>query len=473
MLFNTLQFWVFFLLVYILYLYLPHRWQNRWLLLASYFFYGAWDWRFLSLLLTSTLVDYFCGWKIYHVRKHPLKKRFLLLSLFVNLSILGFFKYFHFFMESVQNLLRIIGLPASPFTLKIILPIGISFYTFQTLSYTLDIYYGKLKPIRNFLDFALFVAFFPQLVAGPIERAHHLIPQITSPRKVTPKMVNEGAFLILWGLFKKVVVADNLAKIVDTVFGNSSLFTGGEVLMSLYAFAMQVYCDFSGYSDIARGLGRCMGFDIMLNFNLPYFSTSLRELWRRWHISLSTWLRDYLYIPLGGNRRGKGRTCLNLIITMVLGGLWHGAAWNFVLWGFYHGILLAIHRLLYLSRRKLNLGKWLGEKPYFLIRVLFTFHLVCLGYLMFRANSLSQIGILLKSLFFHFTLTPLSVEWGMKILFFSGTVWIIQIIQFWKKDIFAHLKLKPLPQVFLYVYLTLWVIIFGVTGGQEFIYFQF
>ncbi|MFC1453529.1 MBOAT family O-acyltransferase, partial [Verrucomicrobiota bacterium] len=349
MLFNTVQFFVFFAVVLALYAALGHRWQNRLLLAASYVFYGSWDWRFLCLIFASTVLDYFCGIAIHGSRGGLKRKLFLAFSVAGNLSLLGVFKYFDFFAYNLQRLLTLCGLDIDMPYLRVVLPVGISFYTFQTMSYTIDIYRGRLEPTRRFPDFALFVAFFPQLVAGPIERASRLLPQILNARKLTAARFYEGGYLILWGLFKKVFVADNLATIVDPVFALDGSPGGGQVLVALYAFAFQIYCDFSGYSDIARGVGKCLGFDIMLNFRLPYFARNPRDFWQRWHISLSSWLRDYLYIPLGGNRRGSARTYANLAIVMLLGGLWHGAAGTFILWGGYHGFLLIAHR--WLSQR--------------------------------------------------------------------------------------------------------------------------
>jgi len=335
--FNSLQFFLFFAVVYSLYLAFNHKWQNRMLLVASYVFYGTWDWRFLSLIVISTIIDYYCGIKIDEITDAKKRKQFLAISIVANLSMLGFFKYFNFFAENLQALCCFFGFQVQPHFLNIILPVGISFYTFQTMSYTIDIYKGQLKPTRKFFDFALFVSFFPQLVAGPIERASHLLPQILSKRKVTIDKFCEGCYLIFWGLFLKVFVADNLARLVDPIFASDPPYNGVKVLLGLYAFAFQIFGDFAGYSNIARGLGKCMGFDIMVNFNLPYFVTNPSDFWRRWHISLSTWLRDYLYIPLGGNKKGTLFTYRNLAITMFLGGLWHGAAWTFIIWGAYRG----------------------------------------------------------------------------------------------------------------------------------------
>ncbi|MBE9529897.1 MAG: MBOAT family protein, partial [Proteobacteria bacterium] len=346
MLFNSVQFAIFFAIVYLLYLLLNHKGQNRLLLVASYVFYGCWDWRFLSLIAISTVVDYFCGLKIYESREKQKRKLFLFISVCSNLTILGFFKYFNFFTDNLYALLNGFGFSPDPFFLNIILPVGISFYTFQTISYSIDIYRKELNPTRKFLDFALFVSFFPQLVAGPIERAKNLLPQMLLPRKLTVDKFYEGCYLIFWGLFLKVFIADNLARMVDPVFSSSGPYDGVRVLLALYAFAFQIFGDFAGYSNIARGLAKCMGFDLMVNFNLPYFAVNPKDFWQRWHISLSTWFRDYLYIPLGGNRHGQMNTCRNLAITMLLCGLWHGAAWTFIVWGAYHALLQIIHKLL-------------------------------------------------------------------------------------------------------------------------------
>ena len=317
MLFNSLEFLVFFALVYGLYRVLGHRGQNRMLLLASYVFYGAWDWRFLSLILISTLVDYQAGLKIASSDQRGQKRFWLFCSVATNLSLLGFFKYFNFFAENLAGLFGLFGIQLDPVTLRIVLPVGISFYTFQTMSYTIDIYRGKLAPTRSLPDFALFVAFFPQLVAGPVERARNLLPQILAPRTVTREGFFQGCFLIGWGLFEKVFIADNLARIVDPVFATDGSWGGATILLACYAFAFQIFCDFDGYSNIARGIGKCLGFEIMINFNLPYFAVNPSDFWKRWHISLSSWLRDYLDIPRGGIRSGTWMTYRNLALTML------------------------------------------------------------------------------------------------------------------------------------------------------------
>jgi D-alanyl-lipoteichoic acid acyltransferase DltB (MBOAT superfamily) len=422
MLFNTLEFSIFFLIVYSLYRISPHRVQNILLLIASYYFYGCWDWRFLSLIFVSTVVDYFCGIKMHQANDNAKRKFFLIASVMTNLGILGFFKYFNFFSDSFADLISIFGLQANTRSLNIILPVGISFYTFQTMSYTIDIYRRKMEPTHNFLDFALFVAFFPQLVAGPIERAKNLLPQVMNPRKITFEKFYEGTYLIFWGLFKKVFIADNLAKIADNIFSTTDVQNGFVVALGVLAFAFQIYGDFSGYSDIARGLSKVMGFELMLNFNLPYFAVNPSDFWRRWHISLSTWLKDYLYISLGGNRKGNFNTYRNLMLTMLLGGLWHGAGWTFVLWGIYQGVLLIVHRFFQPYMKKIFQAKNSFLESFGLwTRIVIMFMFANFGWLIFRAQSVEQIKNMFHSLFFNFSLTglPEIEKLGAQILFFS------------------------------------------------------
>ncbi len=471
MLFNSLQFAVFFAIVYSLYLVLNHKHQNRLLLLASYVFYGAWDWRFLSLIFVSTVIDYVCGLKIYSSRDTGRRKRYLFISIFSNLSILGFFKYFDFFAGNFQILAGRFGLPIQPRFLQVILPVGISFYTFQTMSYTIDVYRREMKPTRKFLDFALFVSFFPQLVAGPIERARHLLPQMLKPRQPDLDKFYQGCFLIFWGLFQKIYVADNLARIVDPVFASSAPYNGAGVLLALYAFAFQIFCDFAGYSNIARGLGKCMGFEIMVNFNLPYFAQNPREFWHRWHISLSSWLRDYLYIPLGGSREGSWKTYRNLAVTMLLGGLWHGAAWNFIVWGAYQGLLLIIHRLLSPLLEKLELPSGSLRKKFAgALKIICFFQLTCFGWLIFRARSLTQIVEMSRSLLGNFHLVQ-----GIGLKFIALHIILLLVIQFiqYRKDDLMALYRWPAPLLAGVHALMFYLMVWGGTTGHSFIYFQF
>ena len=476
MVFNSLQFAVFFVIVYALYRCLNHTWQNRMLLAASYVFYGMWNWRFLFLILLSTVLDYACGLLIHDARDARRRKLLLIVSMVGNLTILGVFKYYDFFASSLQDLLAWFGLSVQPIYLKVALPLGVSFYTFQTMSYTIDIYRGQMRPTRRFVDFALFVAFFTQLVQGPIERARGLLPQILSPRALTPKKTAEGCYLIFWGLFQKIVVADNLARIVNSVFAAPPPYDGVAVLLAVYAFTFQIFCDFAGYTNMARGLAKCLGFELTINFNLPYFATNPSEFWRRWHITLSTWLRDYLYIPLGGNRKGAARTYRNLALTMLLGGLWHGAAWTFVLWGAYHGMLLIAHRLLQPALKRIPEPESpLVRKAVFLLRVAFFFHLICIGWLLFRAKSVGQVGQMLTSLCFNLSASgfaaaqPTFVALGFLLWFLL----LIQVFQYRTNDPLFVLKLPAWVRGVVYLILILTMIVAGVQGGQDFIYRQF
>lgn len=390
MLFNStlfLQFFAAFLLLY--YLVRNHlSARNLLILAASYVFYGAWDFRFLGLLLFSSLLDYSVARALKRLADPRRRKTLISLSIAFNLGLLGFFKYFDFFAGSLADLMTLFGVQAQPHTLGILLPVGISFYTFQTMSYTIDVYRRQIEPEENLVKFLAYVSFFPQLVAGPIERAGHLLPQFGRTLQVSLPAIREGIWLGIWGMFKKVVIADNLAPLVEMAYGHPK--PGAPmVILGTIAFALQIYGDFSGYSDIARGLAKILGFELMLNFNRPYFATNLREFWQRWHISLSTWLRDYVYIPLGGNRRGSRRTLINLFLTLLLGGFWHGAKWTFIAWGAWHGCGLIFHRLRNPTNepaRPAALG-WLAT----MIFVLF-------GWLLFRADSLHDVVRLLREL---------------------------------------------------------------------------
>ena len=369
--------------------------------MASYVFYGYWDWRFCSLLLISTVADFFIGRALYQATEPPARKRWLALSMTINLGILAFFKYFNFFADSFQTFISPFGMQLDYLHLNIILPVGISFYTFQTMSYTIDIYRRKLQPTNSFLNFALFVSFFPQLVAGPIERATHLLPQIARLRNPVADQVQQGVALIVLGLFKKVMIGDACGRIVDRVFAQMEYYNSIELLMALVMFSVQIYADFSGYSNIARGVAKLLGVDLMRNFEQPYLSTNITEFWRRWHISLSSWLRDYLYISLGGNRKGTRRTYVNLMITMLLGGLWHGASWNFVIWGGLHGLYLAVHKGM-LGNRRVTMRppiKGVGDAVSHFSKGVATYLLVLLTWLFFRAQSFADVTLFLERVF--------------------------------------------------------------------------
>ena len=379
MLFDSAVYLVFLVVVVFAYWRLRHENQNRFLLAASYFFYGWWDWRFLLVMIASTAMDYWIAGAINRSTIPTKRRSLLVLSLVINFSILGFFKYFNFFVDSAVRFAALLGLHSIPHALfSIILPPAISFYTFQEVAYIVDVYYGRVVAATSFVDYGLFISFFPHLIAGPIQRPSHLLPQVQRPRQVDQQRIYDGVMLILSGLFRKCVIADSCGALANAAFAGrmgSSTIAG---LIGVYAFAWQIYGDFSGYSDIARGSAQVLGFHFMVNFRQPYLATSLQDFWRRWHISLSTWLRDYLYIPLGGSRHGEVATYRNLFTTMLLGGLWHGANWTFVLWGALHGAGLAVERALGLAKTITSVW-W---------RRILVFHFVCFGWILFRASSI-------------------------------------------------------------------------------------
>ncbi|MGE5340929.1 MAG: MBOAT family O-acyltransferase [Candidatus Omnitrophota bacterium] len=482
MVFNSFQFFLFFITLLSLYYWVSYQKQNLLLLTASVVFYAAFDYRFLSLLAISTTVDYTAG-RLIHASTHISKKRFfLLMSLVINLGILCFFKYANFFASSAVDLLSVFGIHASKPFLTLILPLGISFYTFKTMSYTIDVYRGQIEPCKNYLDYALYTSFFPQLPAGPIERAGSLIPQITHPRTITKDKIIQGLWLILWGLFKKLVIADNLAVYVNSIFDASRPVTGVEIILATVAFAFQLYGDFSGYTDISRGIARLLGFETILNFNLPYLSINPVEFWKRWHISLSTWLRDYLFLPIAyAVMRHIKKPFLHLkvenwgyiigiSITMLLGGLWHGANWTFVLWGGYQGLLLAGHHVLTRGKKR---RKRKGHALKITLKTMGMFLLTCLGWLFFRAANLRQVGYFLRQLVVNFKL-PTAVDGSIyPILFYIPLLWIFEL---WIKNsddprtspgwVYG---LGPIAVSLLILAL----ITLSVTGGQGFIYAQF
>jgi alginate O-acetyltransferase complex protein AlgI len=398
MLFNSIEFIIFLAVVYSAYVILEHRAQNRMLLVASYVFYAWWDWRFLGIIAFTTVLDYFVSLKVHSASTEAAKRWFLSISVVCNLALLGVFKYLNFFVGSFVNLAERLGFHVSWQALHIILPIGISFYTFQSIGYSIDVYRGQVSPPRRFLDYALFVAFFPQMVAGPIQRATYFLPQVILPRQVDLDQVCRGAFLILYGLFKKSVIADGLAGSVNNVYNSATGYSSLDVLIATYMFVLQIYCDFSGYTDIARGVAKLMGFNLSKNFMTPFYAASPAEYWTRWHISLSSWVKDYVYLPLALHylRRGEGKLdeYKPHIYSMVLMGLWHGAAWTYVLWGIYHGLMLVAWDALRWPRALKGYTKLL-TKP---VRIAFYFQITALSLLIFRANSVSQIGKLLQAL---------------------------------------------------------------------------
>lgn len=394
MIFSQIEFLAFFVLVFAGNALLPTlRLRHLFLLAASLYFYAYWDWRFCGLLIVSSYGDFLIGKKIVGSASDRQRRFWMWASIVLNLGVLGYFKYANFFIQSAAAVFQSIGW--HPQTLSIILPAGISFFTFQKFSYTIDLYRREIGPCRRFSHFLLFISFFPQLVAGPIVRASEFLPQLVRPQPLTALRCFEGSRLFVFGFFKKVFIADNIASFVDYSFANAPVLSGATLCLAVGAYTLQIYCDFSGYSDMAIAVARTLGYDFKRNFNLPYISTNITEFWRRWHISLSTWLKDYLYIPLGGNRLGKRRTYINLMVTMLLGGLWHGASWTFVFWGGLHGVALAVHKVwqdaigneLPKHNRLLNLVSWFG-----------TLLVVMVGWVFFRSKDFSTAGVILRKM---------------------------------------------------------------------------
>lgn len=489
MLFNSIDFALFFPTVFLLYWVVAKRLKlrNVFLLVASYVFYGWWDWRFLFLIVISSLVDFYVGNKLAKTQANNARKGLLFISLAVNLGMLFYFKYTNFFIETFVDSFRLFGKELEVSTLQIILPVGISFYTFQTLSYTIDIYRKKMQPTKDPIAFFAFVAFFPQLVAGPIERASHLLPQFFSTYKFNYEQVKSGLLLIAFGLFKKMVIADRAALYVNEVYNNPSSYEGVETMIATFLFAFQIYCDFSGYSDIAIGTARTMGFSLMKNFDSPYLSKSITEFWRRWHISLSTWFRDYVYIPLGGSKKGKLKTYSNLFIVFLVSGLWHGAAMTFIIWGAIHGIIIVFEKAILNSKtflfKKLRINTEIFSNKLFFAFTTFVF--VCFAWVFFRANSYADAKMIVEGFFvnnfYKVFGDPLYVI-GLKENEFSflllSIIALVLFERFHRKKSVYRLLLKQ-AFVFrwaIYLIIVLLIAIFGVYGDtavNEFIYFQF
>jgi len=475
MVFNSLPFLVFIGLFFPLYFAVRGRTRLFLCLVASYVFYAWWDWRFLGLILTSTLIDYLIGLRLKTESDSSKRKWLLRLSVIMNLGFLGFFKYFNFFVESFQAMLLSLGLEPDIHTLHIILPVGISFYTFQSMSYTIDVYNKKIPVERDFLRFATFIAFFPQLVAGPIVRARELLPQFGEDIRFEWNRFSFGLAQVLWGFFKKVAVADSLAPFVDQCFSAPESFSAIHLSLGVFFYAFQIYCDFSGYSDIAIGLARIMGFDFPDNFRTPYFSKNFSEFWTRWHITLSSWLRDYLYIPLGGNRHGTFNTYRNLMLTMLLGGLWHGASWVFVFWGFLHGMYLVGQRLFGESYSKLlqtlNVPTFLQNG----INILFVFLLTCVAWVFFRSPDFSTAITILGKIGAMENLAPGSIInkfVATKGIFLIGFLLTAEITNF-RFNWYEKSVHRPVFRLAAFA-LLLWLIaFFGTFGANAFIYFQF
>ncbi|MDB4513389.1 hypothetical protein N9092_03700 [Akkermansiaceae bacterium] len=477
MLFNSIEFAVFFLVVFMGYWTLSvksWRIQNLFLLGASYCFYAAWDWRFLGLIFASSLVDFTLGNLIFKTKSRLRRRLLLFFSIIFNIGLLGFFKYFNFFIDSFCSLSLLIGISPNINSLDIILPVGISFYTFQTLSYTLDIYRKKLEPTTNAIGFFTFVSFFPQLVAGPIERAKSLLPQFLKARQFGYKHAKEGMQLILWGLFKKIVVADNCAIHVNEIFENYSTLDGSVLLLGGVLFAFQIYCDFSGYSDIAVGVAGLLGFSLIRNFEYPYFSRDIAEFWRRWHISLSTWFRDYIFIPLGGSRVSKGLVARNILLTFTISGLWHGANWTFVFWGILNG--LYYFPLIFRKKRRTYTDIVAFERvlpsAIELLLMLRTFLLIVIAWIFFRAQNIGEATSYLLRVFSE-SLFKAPSGYNQILALISFFI-LMEWIQRKKK---SPLELENWPKTLkglAYGAITLLIVFFQVNATDiDFIYFQF
>ncbi|RPI00708.1 MAG: MBOAT family protein [Calditrichaeota bacterium] len=475
MLFNSLQFGFFFIIIVFAFFLLPHRYRWILLLIGSYYFYLCWNWRYIFLILFSTLIDYFASLRMARLEEKSKRRKYLLLSLISNLGLLFIFKYFNFFSESVNEFLLYLNLPYAIPHLNVLLPVGISFYTFQALSYTIDVYRNRIPAERHLGIFSLYIMFFPQLVAGPIERATRLLPQFYEEKHFDEARIISGLRWMLWGMFKKIVIANRLAIYVDAIYSNAEQHTGLTLLIATYLFAFQIYCDFSGYSDIAIGAARVLGFDLMKNFNRPYFSKTIPEFWSRWHISLSTWFRDYLYIPLGGNRKGEKRMLLNLFIVFFISGVWHGANWTFLIWGGLHAVYAVTSKITLPWR-----DRWVQKMhiPQPLIngwRIFVTFQLVCLSWIYFRANSLQSANFILKQI--------ITKPWGELFIpaldqFMYGLIAVVILL-----IVDSSYEFFRLPQRFYrqprylrwaaYSVVIIIMVLIGVFNESQFIYFQF
>lgn len=480
MLFNSLQFAVFFVVVVMVYFAIPHRFRWMMLLAASYYFYMCWKAEYVILIMFSTLVDYFAGLRMSMLSEQKRRRKYLCFSLVCNLGILFFYKYFNFLGQSVTDMLQAFNIYYDTPVFHVLLPVGISFYTFQTLSYTIDVYRGRIPAERHLGIYALYVSFWPQLVAGPIERTSHLLPQLRQRYAFDYDRVTGGLRLMLWGLFKKVVIADQLAVYVNKVYNHVGDYQGVPLLVATFFFAIQIYCDFSGYTDMARGAAQVMGYDLMENFKRPYLAKSIREFWQRWHISLSTWFRDYVYIPLGGQRTTRWRWQYNLILTFLLSGLWHGANWTFVTWGVLHGCYLVAENLSGSFQARLADHWFVGEHTLInrALRVGITMSMICFAWIFFRANSMADAWSVIGKMFLirpdDLGISVIGVPAFLRAMLLLLVLFIVDMTE---RKTSIQLVVKRLPLVVRWLVYTgiFWSIalagVFGVR--QEFIYFQF
>jgi len=484
MAFNSIQFFIFLPLIFLLYWFVFNKkikTQNVLILIGSYFFYSLWDWRFLFLILASTIVDYFVGILINKNNENrSVQKKWLWVSVIFNVSLLGLFKYYNFFADSFMDMFQLFGYTIkSTWTLNIILPVGISFYTFQTMSYSLDIYYKKIKPTKDFLSFATFVAFFPQLVAGPIERASNLLSQITNKREFNYNQTVEGIKLILWGLFKKMVIADGVAPIVDDIFANYDTYPGLTLIFGVTLFSFQVYGDFSGYSDIAIGTAKLFGIELISNFKFPHFSRNVAEYWQRWHVSLSTWFRHYVYIPLGGSRVSKWKSVRNICIIFLISGFWHGANWTFIFWGGFHA--LAYIPVFLLGRNTIYKNNVVGENSFMpsiteIGQLLLTFSIVTFSRIFFRSESLSDAFGFITRIIQNFEYLPYHHPNGYRMIDYFILLFFFVLYEYRiRKDERNPFKFKSkIVRFIIYAVVLFTILLFYDSGfDRSFIYFQF
>lgn len=478
MLFNSFEFLLFLPIVFLLYWFVfkKIKIQNLFIVIVSYIFYGWWDYRFLFLIFLTSLCSYASGILIEHNKnKRKRQKLFSILNIILNLAILCIFKYYNFFAENFSLLFQTFGYTPSWVTLNLLLPVGISFYTFQALSYTIDVYQKKIEATHNIIAFFAYISFFPQLVAGPIERATNLLPQFISPRSFNYDQAIDGMRQILWGFFKKMVIADNCAITVNMIFNDYQNLNGSTLLIGAILFTFQIYGDFSGYSDIAIGTGRLFGINLMQNFNVPYLSRDIAEFWRKWHISLSTWFRDYIYIPLGGSRKGKITSFRNTMVIFITSGFWHGANWTFIIWGAYHALLFLPLLILRKNRRYINTLAERKKYPSFKegIQVISTFFLITIGWIIFRAENISQAFYYLQRVFSH-SFFALPEFWGKKAFFFILILIIAEWLQRDKKHVLQISGVIKSPYIRWGIYYLLIVFILLFAGEKaQFIYFQF
>ncbi len=483
MLFNSLEFFIFLPIVFIAYWYIFNkkiRAQNMFLLVASYVFYGLWDWRFLFLILASTIVDFFTGQIIHSSDVTKKRKAWLWVSVLFNVGLLGFFKYYNFFVDSWIDFVSVLGYDIkSTWTLQIILPVGISFYTFQTMSYSLDIYYKRLTPTKDFISFATFVSFFPQLVAGPIERASNLLSQITTKRVFDYVQCTDGLKLILWGLFKKIVIADALAPIVDDIFANYGSYPASTLILGVSLFSFQVYGDFSGYSDIAIGTAKLFGIELMSNFKFPVFSRNVAEYWQRWHVSLSTWFRHYVYIPLGGSRVSKLKSVRNIIIIFLVSGFWHGANWTFIAWGAFHALIYI--PIFLMGRNRMYMNNVVAENRWFptiteILQILVTFSLVTFSRVFFRSQSITDAFGFLEQICTNFTYEAYEHPLGYRMIDYFLLLGAFVLYEYRiRRDERAPFKFKSkIVRFIAYTLVILGMLLFFDDQiDRSFIYFQF